>query len=101
LKDFNTESTAKLDVTTGHFLPAHSIIVMDFYEKILGFITGWTLIEGVVVLCWPRGAMAVTQKLFPKWGGVLSEMELPDLRKMGLVEMGFGLLLGGYLLWAA
>jgi hypothetical protein len=73
---------------------------MEIYEIILWVLTGWTLIEGSWILVWPKGAILLTRKLFPKWGGFLQEMELNELRKLGTVELIFGLLLGGYLLWA-
>jgi hypothetical protein len=70
------------------------------YEKILCALAIWTLAEGAVVMSWPKGAIAVSQKLFPKWGSVLAGMESSELRKLGGIELAFGLLLGSYLLWA-
>lgn len=73
---------------------------MEMYEKILWVLTGWTLVEGTWVLTWPKGSVWLTRKLFPKWGAFLEEMNPKELQKLGAVELGFGLLLGGYLLWA-
>lgn len=74
---------------------------MQIYEMILWFLAGWTLIEGSCILIWPKGVIALTRKLFSSWGEVLSGMESLELRKLGAIEITFGLLLGAYLLWAA
>jgi len=73
---------------------------MDMYERILWVLASWTLVEGSGVLAWPRGAARLTRRIFPKWGAVLAELAPEELRKLGAVELAFGLLLGGYLFWA-
>jgi hypothetical protein len=42
--------------------------------------------------------MKVTGKLFPKTGQMLEEMSKASFRALGLIELGFGILLGTYLL---
>jgi len=73
---------------------------MTLFEKILWGITFWTLCEGAFVAAWPRGAIALTRRIFPGWGNMLAAMAHRDLRKLGAVELVFGILLGCYLLWA-
>lgn len=73
---------------------------METYEKLCWILVGWTLVEGTLVATWPSGMVRLTQVLFRKWGSYLTTLEHRDLRKIGLVEVSFGLLLGGYLLLA-
>lgn len=74
---------------------------MKSYETILWILTAWTVGEGVMLLAWPGGAKALTKKCFSKWGAILEGIPGGEMRKLGAVELAFGLLLGGYLLWAA
>lgn len=71
---------------------------MDYYEKFLWGLSLWTVLEGAMVALVPGITCRITRKLFPRWGNLLEMMEITELRKMGAVELIFGLLLGGYLL---
>ena len=73
---------------------------MPVFDRLLWCLVGWTLIEGFLVMVWPTGMIRLTRRLFRTWSEALSTMALKDLRKIGLIEFCFGLLLGGYLLWA-
>jgi hypothetical protein len=74
---------------------------MNLYENILWLFAIWTLIEGMLVCTLPSLSIRMTRALFPKWGNFLAETDPAYLRKLGLVELIFGLLLAGYLIGAA
>lgn len=74
---------------------------MRIYESILWFFAVWTLIEGSLVLIRPSLILNFVGKLMPKWAEVLESMERSQLRSLGGIEVGFGLCLSAYLLWAA
>lgn len=73
---------------------------MNTYEKVLVAVAAWTFFEGLWVAAFPRAAAAVVRKLFPKLGAFLHETPPNELRKLGAIEMIFGLFLGIYLLIA-
>jgi hypothetical protein len=73
---------------------------MAIFEKICWFLSIWTTAEGSLVVLWPKGMVQLTRFLFPTWGELASTFERRDLRRIALIELAFGLLLGGYLLWA-
>jgi uncharacterized protein YjeT (DUF2065 family) len=73
---------------------------MEIYAKMLWTLSLWTLCEGSLVLLFPGLSIRITCKLFPKWGAFLTEMPTKDLRRLGAIELGFGLLLGAYLFFA-
>lgn len=73
---------------------------MEIYEKLLWVLSLWTLIEGGFVLVLPGLSLRLTRRLFPKWGAFLQEMPAGELRRLGAIEWGFGLLLAAYLLFA-
>lgn len=74
---------------------------MRIYESILWFFAAWTFIEGLLVLVCPSVMLKIARKLTPTWAEVLEGMERSQLRAMGGIEVGFGLCLSIYLLWAA
>lgn len=72
---------------------------MKFFETLLWIFASWTLLEGVLVITVPSVSMRITRALFPKWGAFLAETDPAYLRKLGIIEFTFGLLLASYLLW--
>lgn len=72
---------------------------MKFFETLLWIFASWTLLEGVLVITVPSVSMRITRALFPKWGAFLAETDPTYLRKLGIIEFTFGLLLASYLLW--
>lgn len=73
---------------------------MEMFERVCWILAGWTLIEGTLVVVWPSGMVRLTQFLFRRWGSYLTTLDHADLRKIGGIEICFGLLLGGFLFWA-
>ncbi len=59
----------------------------------------WTLTEGALVFTLPSVSVRITCTLFPKWGAFLADTDPSYLRKLGIIEFTFGLLLAGFLLW--
>ncbi|MEX2606591.1 MAG: hypothetical protein WD708_04535 [Kiritimatiellia bacterium] len=73
---------------------------MQLFDTILWFFAFWTLLEGVLVFTLPSVSIRITRALFPKWGEFLTNTDPAYLRKLGLIEFTFGLLLAGYLVWS-
>lgn len=71
---------------------------MEFYVKLLWGLSTWTLLEGSMVLLSPAGSIRLANRFFPKWGKYLEDMETSELRKMGAIELIFGVALAVYLL---
>lgn len=74
---------------------------MQLFETLLWIFAIWTLVEGVLVVTLPTVSMRITRALFPKWGAFLAETDPAYLRKLGIIEFTFGLLLTSYLLWSS
>lgn len=72
---------------------------MTLYEKFLWSVSAWTLLEGSCVLLFPDLSAQLSLKLFPGIGKHFAEIPRCELRKYGAIELGFGLLLAGYLRW--
>jgi len=74
---------------------------MKIYETVMWVFALWALCEGTAVVGFPKLSLRVTRALFPKRSEFLERIQPEDLRKLGWIELAFGLLLGGYLLvWA-
>lgn len=73
---------------------------MNGFEWFLSFLAAWTLIEGSLILLAPGAMLAFVGRLFPKVRQTFGDLSPAHFRLYGAIEMGFGGLLGLYLLWA-
>lgn len=71
---------------------------MDLYTKFLWALSAWALLEGCFVLTFPALSIRLSESLFPKWADYLKAIPQNDFRKMGAIELGFGLFMGSFLL---
>jgi len=70
---------------------------MGHYTKFLWALSAWTLVEGCFRLTFPALSIQLSESLFPKWAEFLKDIPQNDFRKMGTIELGFGLFMGSFL----
>ncbi|MCC5846552.1 MAG: hypothetical protein JJU29_00540 [Verrucomicrobia bacterium] len=70
---------------------------LTLYEKLMVLIATWTFVEGTLVILTPGLCQKISARLFPKFGKMVADMSPNEFRRLGAVELLFGLLLGAYL----
>lgn len=59
----------------------------------------WCTLEGLIVTCLPGVSRKINRLIFRRFSNELSQYSTEDLRKMGIIELIFGLALGSFLFW--
>jgi hypothetical protein len=73
---------------------------MTIFDHILWGISGWTLIEGSLIVCAPMKMLQWIGRLFPAALEAFGDLPPSQFRIYGAIEAGFGILLGAYMVWA-